>query len=343
MRYGFSRGTKRRNPKHAKSCRKFASSTRIFTFLAALSIVVDLFHNKHYYESSIGKTRMGFTQEINDELIRPISKHSSNATAAKIPRTLWFTYSHNILLTGEPRHFYDNIQKTIASYRAAWKNNCVKVNFLTNDACLDLLKRVEPRLVDAFRYETRGMYKADICRAAALYESGGYYFDVDVEVIAPLILDNEGDQTVNQNISFVTARSGWNRETVFQAILASAPRHVILNETLHKMVQHYDRALIRHSVERSPPEIDFEYEKQLEQQNGGRWLMGTNTMGEALRNVTLDGTLFLQEEHLRQYKVMHGQEIERRGSKFNCHYVVVDPRTSRVHFYSRIVGSRECS
>ena len=43
--------------------------------------------------------------------------------------------------------------------------------------------KVEPRLVKPFYLERKGEYKADLCRASALYTYGGYYFDVDTGVI----------------------------------------------------------------------------------------------------------------------------------------------------------------
>jgi len=67
---------------------------------------------------------------------------------------------------------------------------------LTDDDCCALLQRVEPKLVPHFDREKKGAYKADICRVAALFEEGGYYFDIDIRVITPVRLaDGAGAYT----------------------------------------------------------------------------------------------------------------------------------------------------
>ena len=85
---------------------------------------------------------------------------------------MFFTYAHNILHTKAPQQFYDNVQHTIAEYREAWEEPEAPVRFLDNDDCRALLRRVEPILVQHFDREKEGMYKADICRVAALIEVG---------------------------------------------------------------------------------------------------------------------------------------------------------------------------
>ncbi|GMI11343.1 hypothetical protein TrLO_g7772 [Triparma laevis f. longispina] len=62
---------------------------------------------------------------------------------------------------------------------------------------------VEPRLLPYFINEKLGMFKADMCRVAALYLNGGYYLDIDLGVVEPIIFDNP-------RIKFSTMREAYN-------------------------------------------------------------------------------------------------------------------------------------
>jgi hypothetical protein len=117
-----------------------------------------------------------------------IRGRSSRKGKPAIPLKLWFTYKHDLLVNNEPAAPAANVRHTIASYRAAWAESDAVATVLSNEACRALLESVEPRLVSHFDAEERGMYKADICRVAALFNEGGYYFDIDLEVIQPLDL-----------------------------------------------------------------------------------------------------------------------------------------------------------
>jgi mannosyltransferase OCH1-like enzyme len=78
---------------------------------------------------------------------------------------------------GEDAALKANVQHTISLHADA------KVLFLTDNDCLASIARVmgpDSPLLDFFRKESHGMYKADICRGAALYEHGGLYMDVDM-------------------------------------------------------------------------------------------------------------------------------------------------------------------
>jgi hypothetical protein len=99
--------------------------------------------------------------------------------------TLWFTYRSNILKERRPAHFYSNVLHTIACYNASMQGRAV-ARFLDDADCREMILSVSPDLAKGFDRERRGMIKADICRVAALYQSGGYYFDVDIEASRPL-------------------------------------------------------------------------------------------------------------------------------------------------------------
>jgi mannosyltransferase OCH1-like enzyme len=44
--------------------------------------------------------------------------------------------------------------------------------------------------------ENFGFFKGDLCRLAALYKYGGYYFDIDLEVIEPVLLDDDPSKNI---------------------------------------------------------------------------------------------------------------------------------------------------
>jgi mannosyltransferase OCH1-like enzyme len=126
-----------------------------------------------------------------------------------IPHTLWFTYKYDILKNKTPEILYNNIIKSIDAYREVWNNDTnMVVNFLVDSDCTDLLEEVDHELnltlANIFRNESDGSFKSDLCRLAALYLHGGYYFDIDMEVIQPILLD--------EGVSFSSAISTLQRK-----------------------------------------------------------------------------------------------------------------------------------
>ena len=168
------------------------------------------------------------------------SECMANNTSSQngIPPNLFFTHKFNILEKREPVHFYNNVKNTINIYKNAAKDKIVRVYFLTDSDCRAVTQRVEPNLVPHFDRERRGRYKADICRIAALFEKGGYYFDIDLQAISAVQLPN--------HIGFVTSHE-FSKNGFFQAFLAAKPHHPILKQALNKMLDHYEGHLKLHS------------------------------------------------------------------------------------------------
>ncbi len=233
-----------------------------------------------------------------------------------IPHILWFTYSHNILEKQRPEAYYNNIMKTIDAYRSEW-NDETTVKFLIDENCSELLLQVDKQenttLAEAFSKEYRGDLRADLCRVAALYLHGGYYFDVDLEVVKPLQLD--------PSVSFSTARDhlfGY----FFQAFLAATPGHPVLRENLHTFMEFYF----------DQKGICFEK---------ARGVMGPCTLMKAWNQTNHRGhARLLKETHLRWHKLY--PNMTERGIGDACHWVLHDPKEMEVYFYSRIMGSTKC-
>jgi mannosyltransferase OCH1-like enzyme len=236
---------------------------------------------------------------------------------SSVPSILYFTYKNNILETKEPKHFYSNVLKTITQYNESMKGEA-QVRFLDDSDCRMILQRVAPDLLEPFDQEERGMIKADLCRTAALTETGGFYFDVDLEVIEPV--------TLGPDETFSSVYEVWNTG-LFQAFLAATQRHPVLERTLELFKDYYDGSYLVNN-------------------SAGEWL-GTKATGSALRwylttNMTAGQPVMLQElppdsvgkiarrNHLRYPRGFHG------ACNVGC---ALD---KRLYFWSRIRGSQHC-
>ena len=237
----------------------------------------------------------------------------------QIPHTLFFTYGTNILETKEPKLYYDNVQHTIDMYSQYWLPGSTRVRFLTDDDCRLIINSTEARLLPYFDQEAQGKYKADICRVAALYKEGGYYFDVDIEVIKVLDLGQ---------ILFSTSHEAYSDKPggFFQAFLAADKSHPILKEALSKMLVYYGKS------------------------NKADTLMGVTTIKEAFFAVPESqrgSVLLLKEFNLDTLSVNNYTDLELRRFHTTlgccCNHVVSDPQGLNVYFWSRIVGSPMCN
>lgn len=259
----------------------------------------------------------------------PVNVHATNATdlanehqlsslhffSEGIPHNLFFTYKTNILETKEPKLYYDNIQHTINMYSKYWAPGSTRVRFVTDDECRSIIFAVEKRLVPYFDKEPLGKYRADICRVAALYQEGGYYFDIDIEVLEVLQL--------NSSVSFSTSHDA-NQIGFFQAFIAAKKAHPVLKEACLKMLSYYENRT-----------------------NLDTW-MGPSTLKGAFYAVPefqRKSVLILKEVNLdgitgEKYSKLNRPESVGKGCC--CNYVVSDPKDDHVYFWSRVVGSGFC-
>ena len=80
------------------------------------------------------------------------------------------------------------------------------------------------------------MYKADICRGAALYEHGGLYMDVDMHARMPLW------SVIKPMSTFVVPfvhRESKHPGNFFQAFIGSVPNNPIIKRYLELFIDHY--------------------------------------------------------------------------------------------------------
>lgn len=233
-------------------------------------------------------------------------------TNPTIPHIIYYTYKTNIIETKEPRHFYDNIQNTTDMYFSAWNDPKSRVEFLDDDACRKVIVDADPKLLRHFNNETRGAYKADICRAAALYATGGYYFDIDIRAINPVLL--------GPNVTFSSVREK-EIKNFFQAFLASTPGHPVMRETLRIVLAYYEGKHKLHGA------------------------MGPSTMGDGFQAASSNSSemgavrILRELQNVPNVKGYYADMPPQDGIGCCCQYIVHDPEARKAYFYSRIVGA----
>ena len=252
-----------------------------------------------------------------------------------VPLILWFTYKHNILQAKDPEHLYKNVLKTISSYATVFKEHAnnttritvatdIQVHFLDDQDCYRVINEAHSELTVHFLNETNGSFKGDMCRSAALYLYGGYYFDVDMELVTPYVV-NEATNT-----SFVSVLSP-DKRVFFQSFIASTARNPILQSAFKFMIDYYEG---RHDA--------------CTRQN--RCLVGPQTLMDAYQSVA-EGpsgkrststikTVLLQEAPL--FPSLYPAFPRRQGRDIWCNHIVHDPVEQTVYFYSRVEGSQNC-
>lgn len=238
------------------------------------------------------------------------------AAAPLIPNRLIFTYKTN-LLTAQPstlsvpdRVLWSNVRHTIRHHPGA------EVVFLDDAACRALIGRVAgPGLQHAFDLEFEGMYKADLCRGAALWDGGGLYMDVD------LLSRTDTRVLLRPGTTYATVVAATG-EGFFQAFWAAAPRHPAVGRYLQYFREYYDS---RRSV---------------------TWLVGAQLALHAFRDTDVDNasTQLWEETHRDQDPRVDPVSVPHQwGRGCCCNYVVLDPVTGVVPFYSRIIGVSKCA
>jgi len=139
------------------------------------------------------------------------------------------------------------------SLRPRWFGNTQCRNYIE--------EHYDEKFLHMFDNAGPGFYKGDICRACILYQEGGFYIDVDVQLTVPLL------QLVDEDTTFMSAYS--INGDIFNGIIAAVPKSEILRETLQEITEWYNylRFSRRHY------------------KNGSPWLMGTSTMFRGLGHV----------------------------------------------------------
>ena len=159
-----------------------------------------------------------------------------------IPPILTFTYHTNLLTTpksdlsdSEDVALSHNVQQITSLHPES------TVHFLNDQDCLaSIIDTLGPdtNLTKYFTQETHGMYKADICRGAALYQTGGLYFDIDVETRGIPLWDVIAPMT--EFVTVLVHEDSNHLGGFFQAFIGVVPRHPVMKRYLELFVEYYE-------------------------------------------------------------------------------------------------------
>jgi hypothetical protein len=238
-----------------------------------------------------------------------------------IPHRLIFTSKTNLLhdTLEDDRRLAENVRNTVAVQSGGVPT---AVDFFTDTECeallagTEALSRPEERaeLVERFRGEAQGRYRGDMCRAAALYRTGGLYLDVDLvsrRSVWPLIGGS----------SFVTVRER-ESDCFFQAFIGATPRHPLLAKYLAFTLEYYrgERGL-------SP----------------GCAHIGPSLLRQARDALPDIDVQLLQERRISQdFRAWWTTPLQPGVQCDLDDYVVVEPTSGAVPFYSRLSGVNYC-
>ena len=178
----------------------------------------------------------------NDNIIVNNNNNNNQHHHHVIPPVLTFTYHTNLLTTPQTQltdeediSLSQNIQQIINLHSES------TIHFLTDSECISSIQSTlgyNTNLTTYFRNEKHGMYKADICRGAALYETGGLYFDIDVETRNIPLWD-----VILPNTEFVTTlvhKDSNHIGNFFQAFIGVTKHHPIMKRYLELFVEYYE-------------------------------------------------------------------------------------------------------
>lgn len=310
------------------------NAVRISIFASIASTLI-ICHNISLLINELCKTsqqpirRVQAKMEIKQEHKSPITTPEQKSTLSRIPERIIMTSAADNFFEMQEPHKTNSI-RTIIRYYKAWTMRALGTTdtkdvqylmlnpfnftslpsfvwYLNDNDCIDSIMNVVPRLVPYFRNESEGKFKADICRIAALYEKGGYYFDTDMEVAHKAV-------SISPEITFVTVTSPSLGGSFFQSFMAMAPQHPMLRINLDLMVDHY------HSIEQH-----------------GIKLFGTLLGPESLYHSSVE---FCQREESESWPFdlsLSGRYWH--GFDYHCGWLVHNATQSEVYFFSRVIGA----
>lgn len=268
--------------------------------------------------------RVSMEQEARQENFKVAEKSQQHRHL--IPNNILFTHYTNLVTTdssdledSEDVALQRNVRQTIALHPTS------TVYFYTDEDCIQAIQKAmgedEPTpLASYFQKESKGMYKADICRGAALYNLGGLYFDIDLQ---PRMNIFSVLQPLSTEFATVTVHkdSNW-KGSFFQAFIGVSPKNPIMKRYLELFIQHYNGT---RRIKKGPLGV----------------LLLRQAYDDLNRQQQLTNKTVLWEE-VRYDRARFPDVPPTVGARRACHFLVAIPGTSVAPFYSRVRGSRMC-
>jgi len=148
----------------------------------------------------------------------------------KIPR--------HVILTG-PFGTFAEVRRHRGDLAALGITPDMQVRYFNDTACRKYLLRTAPELATFFSQEQGGSFRGDICRTAVLAKEGGFYVDLDMQLVAPL------EQLVDDQTTFMTARSDAGNLGCLNALIAVTPENPVMRRALDAILQWYRNEIPR--------------------------------------------------------------------------------------------------
>eukprot|EP00804_Cyclotella_cryptica_P013843 CCRYP_018162-RA/>CCRYP_018162-RA protein AED:0.02 eAED:0.02 QI:731/1/1/1/1/1/3/1817/233 len=194
----------------------------------------------------------------------------------------------------------------------------------------------------------RGMYKADLCRAAYLFLHWGYYFDVDVFVVRPFVAP--------KNANFVTVKGdGFPANGFFHAFLAAERNNSIIRTSIDKMLhslmtngpngKHLGSMSLMEAWKVQAEGTSNATNAQSTERSNASYLLGeVNLMDPQSTQLYNKLTNLLNTTNvlgmLQRVPSHHGDRCH--FSAGACNVVVLDESNETLYFYSWILGTTWC-
>jgi hypothetical protein len=254
-------------------------------------------------------------QEHIQTTIEGASQIIVDTATPKIPHRIIVVDTRYTGLDEMPALYLSNVKNTIEIYKNHWGGDMDLV-FMGYDACQKAIEQVEIRLIKYYWKEQDGTYKSDLCRYAALFLHGGYYFDNDMMAVRPV--------TVAPHTTFVSPhelRTGGDGAKkgagLFNSFIAVAPRHPIIKKTLYYALQYYEKGMTFGTH------------------------MGTGALFHAYNSIDdqdVRATTDTEMSEIRLSELNYPDVPRLDGLGCCCDIVVHSDRNREIYFYSHFVG-----
>lgn len=174
------------------------------------------------------------------------------------PATSVKTIPRQLVMTGKeasieelPSKMRSNVKQMLAL------NPDLKTRYLSDTMCrMYMRQHFDDELADMYIAEKAGHFRGDICRAAVLYNEGGFYADLDLQPRLPF------SSMVDSSTKFMSVFTADG--AILNALMAVVPASPVMEQTLAEVKQWY--------------------KGDQTSQNEGQW-MGTVTLKRALLSV----------------------------------------------------------
>jgi len=172
-------------------------------------------------------------QNQSEPVLGPIPRHFHFVLFEE--RGAWINSSHPYSLISADSPAYKNLtqleQLLIENVRNTLViNNASSVHFLDTAACESATSKISQALLDVYRHEADLRFRSDICRVAALYWEGGYYFDDDMVAYRPIV------PLIHDSTEFASVKAV-ESGLFFQSFIAASPCHPVLRRNLEMFIE----------------------------------------------------------------------------------------------------------